>query len=301
MSLLRSNTYGKGTKTPISSGKASLSTERSGRGNSRKWKEEIPRCIPETLPASYTVEAAVIFPLMLSLMITGVFLMDLLVFQHRISEALDETAREAALYGEQLSGKGAEQGTAGGGIPLALLAERNISRKKADTKRVVGGRMGIVLTKAEVTTEEVLLEVSYQIRLPLLVPGVKPLSFRQTSGARRWVGWNPSMEEDPNGQRVYITPYGEAYHRERSCIHLNPRVRAVSKGDLKKLRSKSGQKYYPCPSCKKTKHGGYYVTPHGERYHRRRDCSAVGRTIRTTTETEARYLGYHSCGKCAFQ
>ena len=115
--------------------------------------------------------------------------------------------------------------------------------------------------------------------------------------SRKWVGYDP-LEGEDKGDYVYVTKYGQAFHRSLSCPYLKPSVHAISEGMVKESRSVSGGKYSSCPKCKgKRNNGTVYITDYGDVYHSSLNCSALKRSVNRIKLEEAE--SYHPCGKCA--
>lgn len=261
-----------------------------------------------SLSASMTVETAVVLPLIICLMVTVIFMMKVLVIQHAVGQSMDETIRERALYGKNLQlGSGNESnggdssksvGIRTKGILIARCLQKIQSRGNLPSEHILGGIVGINLLGTEVSDTEIHMKAMYYIRLPVPIFHVKGIPIVQTASTRRWVGWNPEMEKNEKSEPVFITPSGKAYHPSRSCTYLNIKIEETSKTAVRFQRSRDGSKYYACPFCKSEKNGGYYITSYGNRYHRKRNCPAIKRSIRETTRRDAEKQGYHRCGKC---
>lgn len=116
---------------------------------------------------------------------------------------------------------------------------------------------------------------------------------------RKWTGYDVTggNEEETGEEWVYITPYGESYHRSRDCRYLNLKIHAASIEQIMDYRNKSGEKYYPCESCgNRTRTGICFYTEYGNRYHLTPSCSALKRTVRTVRLSEVG--SRHACSYC---
>lgn len=79
---------------------------------------------------------------------------------------------------------------------------------------------------------------------------------------------------------VYVTQKGTVYHRDKECLHLKLVIQEYPLKDIPEIRNLDGGKYYPCEMCGRKFTGvNAYVTPYGERYHSKRECNALKRTI----------------------
>ena len=116
---------------------------------------------------------------------------------------------------------------------------------------------------------------------------------------RKWTGYDVTkvQEEEKKEEWVYITPYGESYHRSRECRYLSLSIKAASVEGIKESRNQSGEIYRICESCKANGITGIcFYTEHGNRYHTSLYCSGLKRTVRTVKKTEVG--SRHACSAC---
>ena len=116
---------------------------------------------------------------------------------------------------------------------------------------------------------------------------------------RKWTGYDVinvqqmSIEEE----WVYVTPNGEAYHRDRNCSYLNPRILSAVTAEIEQYRNKDGEIYRLCGSCKDGSLTGIcFYTNYGNRYHTTLQCSSLNRAIESIKISETG--NRHACGKC---
>lgn len=116
---------------------------------------------------------------------------------------------------------------------------------------------------------------------------------------RKWTGYDVSGsgQSEEGEEWVYITPYGESYHRSRDCRYLSLKIKAVTIEEISSLRNKSGGIYYSCGTCGNGRGTGIcFYTEYGNRYHVMPNCSALKRTIRTVRLSEVG--NRHACSYC---
>ncbi len=250
--------------------------------------QETSLCVPFLFDGSYTVEAAVVFPLFICLFVTMLFFMRVLSVEIKLSRAMNNAVRRVAIlddHGSTAVLKGVFLAEAAGGdIPV---------------KWIKGSYAGLNTSGSSVSDTDVKLVCSYSCVLPTGVFKIKGISIRQEASARRWVGWNPSMEKNKENL-CYVTEHGKSYHMTRSCHYLSLSIRSVSDRALKSARNKSGARYKPCGFCRKgkKKQSYWYVTDYGTNYHSKIDCPGLKRTLNVISVEEAKKAGYKKCGKC---
>lgn len=117
----------------------------------------------------------------------------------------------------------------------------------------------------------------------------------------KWIGYDLSQGEGSAAaekeEMVYVTKSGSAYHRERSCIYLNPSVEMMGLVQAQTAVNRNGTVYTACEICS-PKDGIVYVTETGSRYHGTVTCSGLRRTIDCMTLQDAVSAGYHACPRC---
>ena len=110
-----------------------------------------------------------------------------------------------------------------------------------------------------------------------------------------------SGESEENNERyVYITRYGRVYHETLSCKHLNITVISVPISSIERRRNEGGGKYKPCEYCTRGHiEGTVYITPDGDRYHKKRDCRGLLRNIRKVKLSDV-IDSYAPCADCGY-
>lgn len=250
----------------------------------------------DTYPsASITLEMVVIMPLFICFMVFFLFLFRVLTVQECMEEALMYGSRTlaAACYGESEEKRrtGAQQ-LAGAGLAFAA----GLKKSECPTGFIRGGQAGISLLSSELSGDEIILCASYEMRLPIRLPGVYSYRFRQCVRSRKWIGDITLNTGEEDGAWVYITPRGSVYHLTRACPYLDLSIQAVAGASVKGLRNVSGGIYRRCESCGKEAGGMVYVTDYGDRYHGSLSCGGLKRTIYMVQISEVGGRGL--CSKC---
>lgn len=158
---------------------------------------------------------------------------------------------------------------------------------------IVGGIEGIRFDGSQLMQgDRIDLIARYRIRIPISFFGLKHFNMIQRVNIRGWTGHQlPALykvtddednEANESKKTVYITDTGTVYHLSKSCSHIKLSIEAINEKPTWQ-RNKSGGKYYPCESCcnKDDKgSGSYYITSYGDRYHIKKDCSGIKRTVK---------------------
>lgn len=274
--------------------------------------------LPLSVRGSMTLEAAMAVPLFLFFVMNLLFLFEAIRLQSGLQAALQQAGEEvceAAYYTRFGPGEG-EEGEAEqtGGTALSLLISETYVRDKVTSylgdafwkhSCVTGGKAGLSFAQSRIMTEGGRVEITVNCRIRPFVRIVAfpdfPIQARYCGHA--WVGWTPGSElpaESVSGseeETVYVTKYGEVYHKDPECIYLNPQIMAVSASQIDQYRSGNGAKYYPCECCKPGESGIVYITKEGIRYHSDRNCSGLVRHL-TIMESDTAAENYRPCPIC---
>lgn len=253
------------------------------------------RCAKARPGASFTVEAAFVLPLFLFAILVMLGLFASLQVQSCMAQALQYSARKAAVsYTEH---DAADQGT--GLIGARRMAVGYFRDHGGWTDMIAGGMAGVSFLGSDLSGDYVSLQASYRVRLPVSVWGIRSLPVTQCVCARKWIGATENADgsgEDGDGY-VYVTEYGTVYHTSTACPYLDLSIHAVTASGVKTMRNLDGGKYYACSCYKKGDGNMVYITDYGTEYHSRLSCSHLTRTIHRVQAGETGTL--HACPKCA--
>ncbi|MGF7141656.1 hypothetical protein HNQ56_000066 [Anaerotaenia torta] len=268
--------------------------------------------------ASLTVEAALVLPVFLFAILSLLYLIQIITVQEFIQAALTKMglnmAKTAYVYEdfagleEALNFDGTIFDTemeAGLGDFAKSMVDRTIlkqyGKKYLDVDRINRscirkGFEGISFSASEILQEEDTIDiiVHYRVAIPVRLITIGELPMMQRIRVRAWTGHRVAaayelQEEAGEEETVYITENGSVYHVDAACSHIRLSVSMVS-GIPAAQRNSSGGKYYPCESCCEGEHSPYavyYITSDGTRYHTRRDCSGIKRTVKAIPRSEA--------------
>ena len=179
-----------------------------------------------SLGASYTVEAAVVLPLFLGVLVLLLFFFRVMSVQWGIQRALEDTGRLLAVTAESGLDESSEkekQNLAGAAAAGVLLGVREYD---VPVSYIRGGILGIDLSDSVLDGNYVDLRARYTVEFPLKFFGNLQWQISQSARNRKWVGYDPA-EDRWDGRYVYVTAYGSVFHTTVSCSYLNPSVHGL--------------------------------------------------------------------------
>lgn len=278
----------------------------------RKWdKEHLKNKHKELQKASLTLEASLVMPLFLFMILAFLYFIQVFMIQEHIQSAITrmglDLAKLSYIYQDFVGEEDAshfdytifELGTKTGltefidstihGSMLKMYAKNYLNTDWLLSTCIKDGYEGISFYHSKVMDEEDCIDIiaCYQIRMPIKLIPVKDLAMVQRVRLRGWTGYQVkpaySLHEEDSADEtiVFITKSGSVYHKKRECSHIKLSIRSVV-GIPSSLRNDNGAKYYPCELCCKGETDVmmiYYITSDGTRYHTRSDCSKIKRTV----------------------
>lgn len=136
----------------------------------------------------------------------------------------------------------------------------------------------------------------YQAKPFAAVVGFSEFTMFSRMRTRIWTGYDNEEAGEEGEELVYITEYGEVYHRSKSCSYLKLSIRAVGLRYISELRNADGACFYACEECGSQCTNTVFVTSYGNRYHSTLQCSGLKRTITAIPLSQA--VGRAPCIKC---
>ncbi|MBB2184692.1 pilus assembly protein [Lachnospiraceae bacterium MD1] len=269
--------------------------------------------IAEKKRASLTVEAALVTPIFLFFILAFLYFIQIFLIQEQIQAGLtrmgldlsktayiyddfmdveDALGFDQTLFGEELEiGLHEFAGSVVSDGVLKLYAMKYLDIDQINRSCIYEGYDGISFMGSQLMDQDGCIDiiVRYKVRLPIKIITIKDMQLIQRVKLRSWTGYKvasaystsseeSSSEDDPI---VYITETGRVYHKSKTCTHILLSVQSTI-GIPDALRNDNGGKYYPCESCCTGKEGDfatYYITSDGTRYHSRRNCSRIKRSV----------------------
>ena len=242
--------------------------------------QEVPRSI--FCKGSLTVEAALVFPLFLYVMVG-------LLFLFRVLQVTQITYGALAATGSRISLEAGVREVTTGEVFIGF--QKELKEADCPTQYIQGDSLGIQWKEVVLEGEYIELGIGYSCKIPVDLFGIRTIPIAQTVKVRKWTGARDdgAWEEDIDVW-VYITPTGSVYHRERECTHLKLSIRAVGKEEALQ------EGYLQCLLCGHENAVYYYVTDEGKKYHTKLGCSGLKRTIYLIKLSEVE--GRRACQRC---
>ena len=244
---------------------------------------------------SFTLEAAVILPLLACFFVSILFFFRVMQVQMEVQKTLDDTGRKLAVYLPNVEESFVDEAA---GLAAAEVMFRSAMEERETAKQYIsGGTAGISLLGSTFEGDEVCLRAVYQMKLPVRLLQVSGLRLMSRTECRKWTGFQASGEAETEVW-VYITENGTVYHTTETCTYLNLSIRGVNQEEMTELYNENGRKYTACELCGENgnERGRLYVTNYGDRYHTTLGCSGLKRTILTVRLSEVE--GRPPCSKC---
>lgn len=253
-----------------------------------KSKKEAPLCTLKK--ASFTLEAAVVLPLLAGFFVSVLFFFQVLMIQQEVEKALEYTGRKMAVlaYGE-------EEGKMPDLAEAEFIFARELKESNCPMRYVKGNHIYLDMHSSSVKGNYIWLYTGYQVQLPIGFFGKTQILVTQSVKTRKWTGYQGINEEENADGFVYVTEHGSVYHESLNCAYLDLSIQSVSVNEVENLRNKDGAKYYSCASCKGDT-GNVYITDYGTCYHTSLSCSGLKRTVHLIRKSEAG--NYGACSKC---
>lgn len=255
----------------------------------------IPECYKEApsctcMRGSFTIEAAVIFPLIASFLVCFLFFFRVMQVQMAVEESLVYAGRMTAVEYSAVEKKALGMASA------EVFFRKELSKYPIVGKFVKGGSIGVSLAKSDFEKDYLELCAEYKMKVPVNLLAVKDVALVQRSFQRKWTGKTVGGEDfDPY---VYVAETGSVYHTSASCHYIDLSIKAVEYSDIAGLRNLNGHKFSSC-ACAVAKHrkgAVVYVTNYGTSYHGSLGCSGLKRTIEMKRKSEVKGMG--ACSKC---
>lgn len=245
---------------------------------------------PACKKGSITVEAAMAVPIFFFAVICLLYLMEIMAVRTSIRAGLQSAGKQVMqdVYVTKAV------------IPSEVEAEvvHAAGPERLARSIVIGGSSGIHCEGSYISASTGIgkLVAKYEIRIPVPIFGIPPISYEETMRIKAWTGYEKSYFGSEDDTIVYITETGIVYHRDYQCTYLDLSIHMATLSEVPSLRNESGGKYYPCEHCARGAGDCVYITDSGDRYHNSLSCSGLKRTIYAVPISEA--VGKGVCSRC---
>ncbi|MCR5102502.1 MAG: pilus assembly protein [Butyrivibrio sp.] len=255
--------------------------------------------------ASITVEAAMIMPLFIFFFLNILGAFNILRLNCDVQAAIHQAGNKVMIQAfDAKSALGSDDSSGAGEafIGTSFVAgkvKKYLGNDYLKNSRINGG-ISFAQSKILLNNDYIDIVATYKVSPYIKFPGFKEFNVQNRYYGHAFTGYDiehglhtSEIEEEI----VYITENGTVYHRDINCSYLKPSIKSVSKSEVSKKRNKDGSKYYKCEYCgKKAAKGELYITDYGNRYHTKRDCPGLKRSIFPVRISEVGGRG--PCSKC---
>lgn len=238
------------------------------------------------IKGSGTVEALLVMPIVITfIMFVGWFIDSIRIHSEMeaiVSETGSGIVNYSYAYNRIINGDGNSQELLKtiGSVGLSKLYLEN-----KITESDIGDRIDLLSCIVENVTEKntIKIKVSYRTPMPFSIPGFKGMILTNSFYSKEYLG---KEKIEKSNEYVFVTKGSEVYHKTESCTALKTTIQTVVKEDVDKKRNTDGKKYYPCKKCEDEKKVLVFITPYGNRYHTKEDCSDLKVTVYKIPKTE---------------
>ncbi len=290
--------------------------------------------IGNNIKASLTAEAGLVFPLFFFAIMALCCVFRYQYAEYSVEKCMLATARDLGQYPEIVKAAVDKESSfaeslmgdlAGRKVPLMGLSVSEIAGRASDSL-VIGGFLGREIRKYPFAcdaieggssgisclgsilytdAETILIKCSYRLKAPISMFGLGSVRKEQELEYRYFTGTGEESllheedeEENTDDTIVYITEEKVVYHRSLKCPSLNLVISACPLTEVPDKRNKGGGKYYKCERCARGRAPEIvYISKDGDRYHYKRNCSGLKRTITEIKLSEAEKTR-RACKRC---
>lgn len=277
--------------------------------------------------AGMTVEAAIVFPLFLFFFLNLSCAVEMIRLHCNLEAALCNIGNKMSIYGSALlseevkeEGKELEEAERDSKNTIVMQEAKDMlfsyiyvkdaiiryeGKEYLDSSPLLYGSDGLQFLESDIFTSDDTFEITmtYAVAPWIQYVGIRPFSMANKYYGHIWNGYDLSSSVDNKEkiQTVYIAQNASVYHEDINCTHLKLSIREISPLNIKSERNIYGKKYTLCEKCGKgTMPNRLFVGMEGDRYHFRKDCPGLKRTIYSMSKTEAGSK-YRPCSRCSKQ
>lgn len=256
---------------------------------SNYFSKRISSVISYTSEGSLSIEAALIIPIFMFVIMSVLSFVEILRLQMKVDNAMQQCAKELSVYGYAFQ-------EFGGGVmedlPVsaeALFSETYIKNRiiseagedylkesplESNSFHFAGSRI--------MENDRIEIHCSYYVTPFFSLSPQMGFLVGTTAVARAFTGYDntAAVSMEDKEEYVFVTPNGTAYHRNRGCPYLDLTIEKVFAAEVPGLRNEDGSIYSRCPVCGSEAGGSVvFITKYGDKYHNDILCSGLKRTI----------------------
>ncbi|MCD7835172.1 MAG: hypothetical protein LUG83_00630 [Lachnospiraceae bacterium] len=265
--------------------------------------------------ASMTVEAAIVFPILLIFFVNLSCMIEMLRLHSNLEAALFNTGNKLSVYGGALLNGDIEDNFNDNSViqkakdmAFSYIYVKNTvieyeGRDYLDNSPLLYGADGLQFIESDIFTSEDTFEITmtYTVAPWINYAGFTPFRMANKYYGHIWNGYRlgNSGESEEDTDTVYIAENASVYHININCTHLRLTIREVAKQQIEGERNKYGGKYTLCDKCGKgIMPDTLYVSEEGNKYHYTKDCPGLTRTVYSMTRAEAEKK-FKLCSRCS--
>ncbi len=267
------------------------------------------RYMKNKIKGSMTVEAAMVVPLFLFVILNLFSSINYIAVHMRLEAAMHQTGLQLARggYAYHKIAEGyeiLESEVANIGFSNFYVKEKVIKhagKEFLERAGILGSTEGILFLQSDVVDPECLdIVATYYTRALFLTEAFASFGMVNRAYMKVWTGYDNTVADAANdeGEVVYITEQGKVYHTLRSCTHLQLSVSQIPYAEVDLHRNEAGSVYTICERCGGGGvQGTVYITQEGDRYHTTISCGGLRRTVIAVYLDEVG--GRRGCSRCA--
>lgn len=259
-----------------------------------------------TSEGSLSIEAALIIPIFMFVIMAVLSFVEILRMQIKIDNAMQQCAKELSVYGYAFDEYGKD---IIGDLPFSvetLFSETYVKNRVVSEvgeeylkNSPTGGNFLYFTGSRIMEDDKIELRCSYYVTPFFSLSPKTGFLTGTTAVARAFTGYDnlsaASLEDKE--EYVFVTINGTAYHRSRNCPYLDLSIEKIFADELPGQRNEDGGIYKKCPICGEGNSGTVvFITKYGDRYHHDFLCSGLKRTIEAIPISQTG--GRTPCPKC---
>lgn len=253
---------------------------------------------------SMTVEAAILLPLFLFFFVNITSAVEMIRLHGNLELALWQCGNKITVLGNAVDNDLIPLPDEAGDFAISYFYIKNqivgfLGEEYLNNGPLTNGTNSLQFWGSDICNEDDIVEINLTYEVSGETPFFPGNHFKMSNCyySRLWTGYDIAGEKETE-EIVYITEYGEVYHENRACTHLELSVQKIMLMQVGDSRNAHGEKYKECEKCKKGLHSNtVFITSEGNRYHYKENCSGLKRLVKAITKDNA--VNYRPCSRCS--